>query len=262
MFNALVLNIGLCLFAAQHPDFPCHKVANFAQKNKINQVAILWGTFGNETACVTRLANSMKVIQIHFSNESCRRNKRCYRGELFRHLNATQYNYHLVNNFRRLKPKILQRVKKINKLVLTHPTVQWIISTGLEDNYSQRAYNRLYRVIKRGVPLAKVSRNPVDIRQCRGLCEYHSSSYPGTPIYSNDGCFISDLDGRQDGCIISASRMRNNIREAERNQSTVFIWWGKIQGLSSGQFVQPRKRDFKFTKSDRIVLKYILKGTK
>jgi len=256
---SLVLAVGIALYPIQAPGFPCQKVKRFLIENNIQEISILWGTFGNDNSCLKEYIedNILSGIQVHFSNECCRRNGRCYAGEVAGHLSVDSYNDRLNHSFSRVKPKINKRINKIKALVLSYPEINWIISTGLEDNYTSRAYMRLFKHLKRRLPHVTFSRNPLYPSKYRGLYERHSSWYTGTSIYSNDGFFLCDLDGRYNGDCISTSRMHRVLKEAKRGKSKVFLWWGRIQGLT-GSWRKPRHRHFRFSRSDKHILKEII----
>lgn len=257
----MIFSVGISLFAIQGDGFPCKKVHNFILKNNIKHISFLYGTFGKSNECLERILPELKSVQVHFSNEVCRRNGRCYAGELFRNLNVRSYNLKISSAFREAKPKLEKRAAKIQDLVSRYPGQEWIISTGLEDNYSDKSYKRLYKFLKRRIPNATFSRNPVKPGVYYGLLEYHGSWPSGSHIFSNDGRFIRDIDGGSDSYSVSASGLLSAIRKARRGGGRIYIWWGEIQGLG-GSFSKPRSRDFRFTRTGRSVLENIIKGVR
>ena len=111
---------GPSAFALLHPKFPCEKFLQAMDIKGVTTTAVLWGTFGNDTSCLYKLFDYWAskpeqnfMLEVHFSNESCRRMGRCKKWEFYRGRNTTQYN----NMLEKMGPKttsaVLSRLTEI-----------------------------------------------------------------------------------------------------------------------------------------------------
>ncbi len=82
--------VGLSAFAAMNPSFPCNDWLGTLQEGtrRVSKpaMAIVWGTFGSNGACVQRFLTQNRdrphLLEIHFSNQTCLKYRRCATGEL------------------------------------------------------------------------------------------------------------------------------------------------------------------------------------
>lgn len=250
----LILSIGLCVYPIQADNFPCSKITKFIIANEIQHISILWGTFGDDNHCIEGILPHIKSVYIHPTNETCRR-KQCYQGEIWRNYDASDYNNLVTNHRSKWKVKFKKRLDNILQFTEQYPDIKWLYSTGLEDNYTDKTYAIIYRLVNRRLKNAKkIYRNPVDYRNCSGLCEIHSQRNPcknGSCIYSNDGTGISGVDTDYAGSVTTVQRAR-----AELSRSKSYLWWGKSQGLI-GKWVRPADRRFRFTRADSRIIKKV-----
>ena len=76
--------VGMAFYSIQNKTFPCEKALKVYDGIKKPALMFLWGTFGDNLSCVEKfvdLPQKHKEVYIHFSNECCRRNRTCKKGE-------------------------------------------------------------------------------------------------------------------------------------------------------------------------------------
>lgn len=221
-------------------------------------MAILWGTFSTKNICTKKYLQRFKdephTLEIHFSNEAGRRNGRLGKGELFPSLTVGQYNKAL----ERKKPFVLKEIRLRAKAIAFFfenygsPKTRLILSTGLEDNYTRKAFENFVRVIREEIPTSVIlTRSPLhSTRFFPGahFIELHGDTpdFPsGAPCISNlDGTDISFGDDRR--VLNGAISISEVHRFLKRTRSCArLIWWSASQGIERGRFIKPRSRNFR-----------------
>lgn len=240
-------------------------------------LTVLYGTFGNVRKCINRFderfgSDSSKII-IHSSNETCRRFERfCAVGEVNRHLRADEYNKKLQHRKKRVLRSIKRRGNSIARLLESSSLKsQILITTGLEDNFTNRAYRQVIRQLKNSdLKFQNVSwiRNPVSAT-ARGVSsrgadfiELHTANPSFDTrrcMYSNDGIDI-DFGRRYEPLRGSKpfQQLRAIFKKFRRDCGFVSVWWN-TQGIRrEGPFIAPRRRTFNIRRRDvRAVNKFI-----
>lgn len=243
---------GLASFAAMHKEFPCGRWLTPYRDIPVDSdtaptMSVLWGTFGEDLGCIKEFLKLFEgrphLLQIHFSNEACRRNERCKEGEFERHLGVDSYNRELSRGH--LDSAVRRRLDSISHsiLPLLGPYSELVISRGLEDNLSESAaaaWTRVYREHELGsFPL--VASAHAGARNVADIQEYHSETPPrglAVPCIANeDGNFGQD-----------AAQSRR-FAQAYSRCNTVLFWRENLQGLADGRAWEP-PRDREFTLSD------------
>lgn len=159
--------LGMSAFAIMHPRFPCDKLIEFTSKiDSHPAISVLWGTFGDSTQCLSRWLQSQSyrphLVQIHFSNEVCRRKSNCAEGEFFGDLSVRQYDALVVGDSPAFKQGVASRMDEILTTInkWKNPFTKVVIGMGLEDQYSHLAALKLYDEIDRHTDY-EISRNPL-----------------------------------------------------------------------------------------------------
>lgn len=231
-----------------HAGFPCERFLQLADKAERPVMAVLYGTFGRSTACLKRFAHKFRerphLIEIHATNETCRRKPRvCLQGELFENLRVREYNALLETMPKYAEVKLTARLKRIVDVTkLGNRFTTWVLSTGLEDNFSKKAYAKVVKLYRANWPYL-IARSPVgDTAYAKGadFAELHTANaeFGQKPcIWNQDG-----LDGGHP-----------EAREAFKRFShcSVLIGWTKAsQGIVGAAFIAPRKRVFSLSNGD------------
>jgi hypothetical protein len=238
--------VGVSSFAILHRDFDCKAYLRILKKNQKPAISFLWGTFGNDFRCIKRALHEVRgrshVLQIHFSNETCRRQPRtCYAGELFKDLRVNGYNKKLERMSGSTMRKLISRMAAIQNFLVANATLNTrvIISGGLEDNYTEKAWGNLYTLLKEVLDY-EIVRNPIgeDIRDLSGadFIELH-----GFDQHFRGRACIANNDG-------SNGTLSDFRRLFQRNQGCLaVIFWERIsQGIEGDKFIRPRKRNPRF----------------
>lgn len=224
------------------PRFPCDRflrISDYAQKPAM---ATLFNTFGRSESCIKKFALRYQyrphVIEIHYDNQTCRRKPRkCFRQELFPSMGPAQYSRLLEKMRAGTERKILSRVRAIFKITTKagSDSTRWILSTGLEDNYTHAAYKRLLTVIRKEWPY-EIARNPASDRAFIGradFAELHSptADFGGLPCIWN-----------QDGLAGGVPEFKAKFIQYYRCE-IIFAWDGDAQGVTKF-FAPPLQRFF------------------
>lgn len=245
-------------------------------------MSILWKTFDipGRSLCAQRFLHRYRdkahTLQIHFSNESARRSNRLYSYEFAPHLNVARYNRALANQSRAILKRIAQRASSITSFLDENAGVhtETVLSTGLEDNYTNKAYRILYREIKKSIPShVLISRNPVGSNEKAfslsgaDFIELHGLS----PRFSGGARCIASLDGHRidfDGRdlrgvsqgVLELPQVSSWVRRFREGGCLVFLWWPGPQGRGEARFIEPRRRDFRIYRSDVSAMNKIIRS--
>lgn len=240
-------------------------------------LSILWGTFGEGQDCIAafleRFSEVPHTLVLHTTNETCRRAPRyCGLGEPQRGLRFWQLNERLEKADPVTLFYLRARIRAIKRFLDFHATknTKVILTTGLEDNFTPKAYRRVIKTLKRYAPHYTTARNPVgsDARSFdtyrANFIELHGYNVQfGTKscIWSNDGIDINFNSGRRPlNGSRSVSELLSEIGRIKGNCSYLFVWWN-TQGIVDGQFIEPRERTIRLYPKDISVVNKILKGT-
>jgi hypothetical protein len=238
--------VGFSSFAAMHPDYPCNQFLRIAKNSAKPAMTVLLKTFGNDTSCIAKFLEQSKnkphLLQIHLSNETCRRYRgRCTRDEIRANLGVREYNLSLERGEERSRVLIQSRVNLVARTIfpLTNEKTLVMLTTGLEDNYTFKAYLNVQRWIKVAGYRGYLVRNPLSDFCTRDtgahLCELHSaiSQFNFTPCIFN-----------VDGNIVSTTRQLELFRKFSFCHA-LFAWEPVSQGRGvSGGYTEPKSRSF------------------
>lgn len=244
---------GFSTYAAMHPKFPCERFVKIAKEATFPAMSVLYGTFGRDERCLACFTDVLKgrhhAVQIHLTNETCRRNGRtCLRGEINPEMSTNRHNRTLERMGKRIERKYRFRLRRIAALAKRIGTVKtdWLISTGLEDEYTKKAYDNILKIVKEEWPYAIV-RNPLSDNDpyigSAHLIELHSSEarFRGMPcIFNQDGLTGGMLQAKLLFAKFSSCKL-------------LFAWTPGAQGVGK-VFVAPMERYFQI--SQREVLEY------
>lgn len=244
---------GVSYLAMLHRDFPCREALRVFRGLEHPALSVLWGTFGRNPTCLKRflMRHPEGTVIIHFSNEACRRNRRCKAGELFKSFSIAKYNRRLERRPNRLRRRRNLRLAAIKRAIAMEGSgrARIILSAGLEDNLSCKAVKSLVKILREGWQY-EILRNPMaSYRYCGAdLLELHGKSPdPGANVWSNDGINIY-LNNSERGEYRPDLRAKQMLAEVgrERAANTILLYWfATSQGLSGGtQFIAPRQRSF------------------
>lgn len=233
-------------------------------------LATIWRAFGDNNNNIRRFFDEHKnrehSLELHITNETCRRPPRhCTRFDtVWPHLRATAFNRRAATHPRRLERTFTRRVRRAYEFLeaARNENSTVIVTTGLEDNYDARTGTRIRSVLLKYFNAARVVVNPV--RACgasgrHALVELHSGQ-PDTCrpyVFSNDGRNLCrTVRGRgTEGCL-SISGLHSQIRKYGARYN--FIWWN-TQEIEPGEFVEPRRRNFRIYLKDINLVNLLIK---
>lgn len=236
---------GFSALSALSDKFPCGKYLQIANRAKKPAMVVLHGTFGASYDCVNRFIqeNSHRghLVQIHPINGPCRRNRRCYEGELLPRATIDEFNRRLEAKNKDLLDRIRERIAVIKIAVERGEKTELVLSTGLEDNYTPKAFQVIYDVVREEWH-DQIVRNPAGSScDCVSIeCETHGVQPDKfARIWNQDG---DDLPLSDDRKWLRACRGSPRL--------ACFLWGARAQGIFNSSFVRPRSRTFEITNFD------------
>lgn len=259
--------LGVSAYAAMSERYPCQRLMRATYHSRKPAIAVLWRSFGESTACMEWFMDLNRhrphLLQIHITNEVCRRNRRCFEGEFLPRVSVGSYNKLLSSRDPRTLQLLRERVSGIVEFInhASNPNTVVILSTGLEDNYSilvgDTINNDAYFAVLDAVRAewsGLVSRNPEKDWYYPGteepaeLQEVHddwSASFPNT---------IANEDA------VSANR-EDSLRFLEhyKDSFAIFLWRAAQQGAGQRRWRPPREREYRFPIREEIEFSNLLK---
>lgn len=245
---------GVSAFAIQSPAYvstACDKLGESLKDTERVFLPILYGTFGDSEECLFRILALSRlksvIVQVHLSNETMRRRKLSQRGEgeMLTYYGIAELNNGLEAHDSLVLDAVRNRVAEVLEMqrTLATPNSRWILSVGLEDNYTDKAAEVMVNTVREVWPY-EVSRNPLKgvYKAGADFIESHSATKrKGFTV----PCFANE-DGR-----INSTRQSNKFLETYQMCLGAALWDKDHQGANpNGKFTLPRKRTFKFTSSD------------
>lgn len=240
--------------------FPCGKALQIVNRSQRPAIAVLWASFGYDFSCVARFlaenAHRPHLLEIHFSNEASRRRKpsQRFQAELYPSDSVNDYNKRLERMDAEMQAAIDIRLNDIQNFFYRYANANthFVLSLGLEDNYSQRAYESLFSYIYSQWPVAMVRSTVKNKKRASTeYLEYHSNN--GKP---SNGCLANE-DGNDNG----TSSTKKFFKRYKKCVAT-FVWRGRHQGWKKGRFVPLADRRYEITDKDVRELGAILEAQK
>ena len=247
---------GISAFAAMHPRFPCDALLATTDFAPRPAMSVLYETFGLDHTCLHRFmqryADKPHLVQIHFTNEVCRRNGNCSATDTLHPESSVRgYNRLLEQMNTQTQIQISLRLFFIRSAIdsAVNENTRIVLSAGLEDNYSSKAFENLIgQFVANGWPY-EISRN----RHAGGKSfrnaqfqEFHSAN--GKP--GRMACIANE-----DGNYNQTPKKSRAFLSRYRKCSAVFLWREAHQGRKKGQPRKPpRDRDFIYTAADVVEL--------
>lgn len=230
------------------------------------RTAILWRSFDRADgfSCLKRFLQIFNdrglEIEVHVSNESGRAARRLSSYEFLPGLSSAALNRRLERGHFPTLQKIHDNAVEIREFFAPYARdgFKLIVSTGLEDRFSDDAFKTVYQIHREVFGYAtEIFRNPVGaslngraLFGSNGL-ELHGlrPDFTGLPkgrfcIQSNDGNDIDFADSGRDKSKLSVSGLSSYIERNKKRGCRTLLWTAGPQGRSGVNFVEPRARRF------------------
>lgn len=252
------MNVGLALYACCHPKWPVS--ASFDAFGDVStlRLSYLHNTFGRSERFIRHLLDDPreKAIEIHLLNEVGHRNNRLGKYELLHGIGVEEYERKL----RQVDPRLGRRITDYAKEALAPyqgrvgPSLDLLLSPGLESNLSPRAFDCLLKLLRPLVPVGtRFVWNPAGINKAsRRLIPdtVHELHVDGDHLPDLKPPCIVNLDGtdihfaKRPAILpryMHESQLPKYLRRYERAEAN-FLWLPECNGISPGKFIDPRKR--------------------
>lgn len=235
-------------------------------------LSILWKTFdrpGGNCAQRFLFENRSKphTLQIHFDDSTYRRRAEYYFGAITPEYKRDQYNRELQNRDEYVLSEVRNRALEILQFKIDYgfENSEFILTTGLEDDYTGSAFKAVYEEIKKNIgPGFYIGRNPNGTQESNyrtddlDFIELHSvkprfkDSSRARCFASTDGYGIEFQNRNRTGSkpgVLSIPEVRRFIRRYANRGCRVFLWWPDPQGRGGPVFLEPSRRDFRIYRS-------------
>lgn len=250
---------GVSAFACMHPGFPqdaCLATLDFAPHPVLT---CLWNTFAdvNPGTCAifhrftSRYANKPHMIEIHPINNTAIRNKKQYAGEPFPGYDIKTFNRKLEAKDPYTMHKITDIVRQIKGIMESsrNPNTFLTMTTGLEDDYTTRAFQNITAEIQKSWPYFL-------IRSGAASGTFPREQHGKKAQAGGTTCFVNE-----DGAIQSLS---DSAKWLKRNTGALakILWRPAHQGrnVNTNDFGKPpRERTFIWTAKDVVELGNLLR---
>lgn len=257
--------ICVSYFAAQaFTEKQCNEALKVFNHVNTPCTAILWQTFTikQNNLCAQKFLSKFKdrphILEVHFSNEAGRRNRRLSQYEFAASLSVAAYNSGLEKRRRGTVRLVQRNAAQIRAFIALYANknTKAIVSTGLEDNFSNGAYKTILSLIKQAflnVQNVQIVRNPVghheknylgaDFIELHGIRPSFSPKSKGKCIANLDGISINFHNRAAKDREISLRDLPSFIARHKELDCLTFLWWNEPQGISN-KFKHPRSRKF------------------
>lgn len=270
--------IEIAHFAAEgYSAAQCDIALDGFRKLKRPTLSFVFRTFRRSGDCpkkfIEKYADKRHSIKIYGTNETCRRGNRFCEShtEPTPGLRAKEYSEALERGNANAILSLRKRTRSLRAWIGANaqPITRVFVVTGLEDDFSTKAYETVIREYRRGL-LKKHFKRVILVRNPNGSnannfstrgAEYielhallsHFGKRRG--IWSNDGIDLR-LGGREHQIdpSLSVENFRSYARRYLSGGHRVQIWWN-TQGIERGGFVAPRIRSFNVNRGDAEVVR-------
>lgn len=238
----------------------CTKALGAFEGVRRHSLAILDTSFGRDMGCIKRWSSlpGASHLEIHFTNEAGRRNRRLAKYETFHWLSKKRYMLQLERGHHGLLSRVANKAKGVSRRFgAVCKRVTCSVSLGLESDLSKKAARTLSRSMRPHISWPFVD-NPQARRDFIGLNSAHYFEQHGdkiNPPRRTQGRCIANLDGTE----LPLESWPNWIAQVRKYRCMPLLWWGDAQGVAK-KFVEPRKRRFKLDKERIKEVNAIMRG--
>jgi hypothetical protein len=239
--------VGLSAFAARNSRFPCDAMLNIVANARYPAISVLWDSFGDDNTCLIRFLTAFRdrphLIQIHPWNNVALRNRSTEPQMVFHRLSKDRFNRLLEardpGTIFALQTRLAEMVNFVNAHGSIH--TQCLISTGLEDNYTPKAFETAALVVRSVWPYL-INRNPVGGRGGKQgmvwFLERHGRS-PHAEVVNEDGA-------------VNSLAQTKRILDGNKGALARFVWRPDHQGrVHDNKATYPRaNREFEISARD------------
>ena len=249
--------VGVSAFAAAHNEFGygsenCTQLLRFLDAQNEPFLAFVWRTFGTNYSCINsylaRNSHKKHWLEIHVSNEVCRRNFNCYSQELLPGMPADVLNAKIGANDKAVLSAYANRMKEVASFCASfgNNNTGCLLSLGLESQYDERAAKTLAKLAQQNGWLdSELVHNPVGGDLYKGDAGAYYLEFHGLQLDTGQRPrekTIVSLDGSESD-LCGINRQSNN-NQFSRNQllewlhvntssaDKIALWCGMWQGLN------------------------------
>lgn len=193
---------GVSCFAMMAPQFPFEAFLATSDFAPQPTLAVLWGTFGDSTPLSTarfkqftdRYFNKPHMIECHWLNNTGIRNKKMFEGEPFPQHTIASLNAALERNDPPTLATITTRIQEIKAVmeVVRNPNTYLVMTTGLEDDYTSKAFQNIVAEITKTWPYFLI-RSGAAFGTFPREAHGQSATAGGSVVFVNEDGYVSTL---------------------------------------------------------------------
>lgn len=275
---AEVRAIGVSAFGANSKHFqgmPCHRWMQMQKVSVRPATAVLPFSFDGAKkprACLRKFWSKYPghITELHFSNEPGRRNNKLdpKAWEFYPKLGVQPLNKKL----HKASPETIAGIQVRVAAFLTfisgyENSGQWILSTGLEDNYDAKAWKVIYDAIKQVWPYEIARTSVVPHSAFSGVLDerhgYSAQPKSSACILNGDGQDLGFLQGSKflagPNPAASMQNTKGFLQRGAQGGCVVLLWAGKWQGFYPPFYARTTDRRFTFHSSDIPLIRKLIK---
>lgn len=242
---------GVSAFAMMNPNYPFEALLATLDFAPNPAFAALWGTFADSTPFSTarfkqfadRYHYKPHMVETHWLNNTAITNNKIFEGEPFPQFNTSQLNAALERNDPATLATVTARIREIKAVMdeIKNGNTYLVLTTGLEDHYTPKAFENILAEIKKTWPYFIV-RSGASYGNFPREVHGASAQIGGSSIFCNE-----------DGSIQSLSQTKSWWKKNDAAMCKL-IWRAQHQGRSpiTNDFPpgSPRNRIFTYTAND------------
>jgi hypothetical protein len=180
-------------------------------------------------------------------------------------LRVNAFNAALERNSKKAIQAIRRRLRQIYAFIKqsADENTEIILSTGLEDNYTEKAFKTVLRITREIVGY-DIARSSIFKRGLSGAdyLEHHGLFFKASApcIYNFDGTNVHTDLGRWDySNSVSLGRAKDVLRKAGSCR-IAFLWQARPQGIKGSTFIPIDKRDYSVSLSELRIFNAFIRG--
>jgi len=273
--------LGFAAFAIASENFQehCTKFLDIALTADKPATAFLFGSFGTNYACLYQFIdeaialNKPPAVEIHFSSEVLRKKKILHSLDWFPSDSFKQINARLEAMNESTISSIYARIDQIKQVIEPYKDdVFWILSVGLEDQFTLKARTNLTNIIKTVWPY-EIAWNPDNGTSAPSgvyMERHHYDKSPGGSncLLNGDGQDINFAPMGRTGIPFggkpsaSLSKVLDWARQSIAGGCVTLLWEVESQGLTGVNETPTLARQFKIRDTTVTILKDLILNIK
>lgn len=245
----------------------CDQLLGILSRVKRPAIALLFGSFGNNPGCLFRAMDQAAaedkplLIEIHFAKEVGREKKDLVAPDFLPAVSHETITKLYCGMQKETEGAVARRVNQILQIVRPDPNIKYILSSGLENRFSDCAAQNILTTLKKYWPyeIADNPQNNKDRAPAGVYSEKHNylARSAGHCIVNGDGQDVDFLEARPFSAWLPHAN-REQVSEWFKwnilGGCTAFFWHAEGQGIDGYQKTPTLERTFRIRPNDALTI--------